>query len=187
MNQQRPFEGDTFIGNELIKLRDKFSIVNCVETGTQYGTSTKELCKIFDIVNTIEADKNYFELAKENLKEVENCTQWLGGSEVVLGRIDLRKPTLFYLDAHGCEIGGCPLRDELYVISKMCLKTVCIAIHDFKVPDHPEFGFDAYDYELKLEEVITYLQLIYTNGFDYHYNDKADGAMRGIIYIYPKK
>lgn len=187
MIDQKPFEGDIFIPKELIKLRDKFNIVNCVETGTQYGTSTKEFCKIFKTVNTIEADQRYFDLAKENIKGIKNVTQWLGSSESILGKVDLRKPTLFYLDAHGCEIGGCPLKDELFIIYQMNLETVCIAIHDFKVPEHPELGFDTYDFELKLEEIVTFLQLIYPNGFDYHYNSEATGAMRGIIYIYPKK
>lgn len=186
MNGQIAFEADTFIPLEIAKLKKKFKIKNCVETGTQYGSTTISFSEMFDVVHTIEADEKYFEQAKEKLKELINVTMWLGKSEAILGRVDLREPTLFYLDAHGCEIGGCPLKQELEIIAKMNLTSVCIAIHDFLVPGK-DFGFDAYDYELKFEEIETYLHSIYQKGFKYHYNTEADGAYRGIIFIYPAK
>lgn len=184
MIDQKPFEGDSYIGNELIKLRDRFAIVNCVETGTQYGTTTKELAKLFDTVHTIEADKTYFEIASQKLRGTKANLNF-GRSEEIMGWLNLRLSTLFYLDAHGCEIGGCPLKKELEVIRKMDLPLKCIVIHDFKVPGK-DFGYDTYDYELCFEEIEEHLNLIYPKGFDYHYNEEADGAYRGILYVYPK-
>lgn len=186
-NGQLPFEGDAFIRVELIKLRDKFNLINCVETGTQYGNTTKDLCNIFNNVSTVEADNDYYEFAKANLKHYKLEYIWFGLSIEFLKEDVLKNDTLFYLDAHGCKVGGCPLKQELEIIASKKLKNICIVIHDFKVPSHPELGYDSYDYDLKFEEIELYLHDIYPNGFDYHYNSEANGAMRGIIYIYPKK
>lgn len=180
-----PFEGDTFIKNELIKLRDKFNLDYCIETGTQYGSTTLELCSIFGNAMTVEADYKYLKIASERLCQTP-VVIYSGKSENILPILRNRNDTLYYLDAHGCETGGCPLKEELQIIADKHLKNICIAIHDFKNPEHPEFGYDTYDYELCFEEIEPYLKQIYPNGFEYHYNSQADGAMRGIIYIYPK-
>lgn len=179
-----PFEGDTFIGEELFKLKEKFGIKQCIETGTQYGYTTKELSKIFDSVYTIEASRVNFSKALEITNEERNIVALLGNSEQILKWWAIFKDTLFYLDAH--SNGQCPLKEELEVIATKTPTNICIAIHDFKVPGHPELGYDTYDFELCYEEIEPYLNKIYPDGFDYHYNDKADGAERGIIYIYPK-
>ena len=57
IEMNKPFEGDTFIKAELVKLRDIFGLKNCVETGTQYGSTALELLDVFKSVVTIEADK----------------------------------------------------------------------------------------------------------------------------------
>jgi hypothetical protein len=181
LNGQIAFEGDTYIGLELLKLRDKFKIKYCIETGTQYGASTKVLAEIFDNVISVEADPLFFEMAGENIQN-ENVQLVEGRSEDVLKIIDTDN-VLYYLDAHGCNIGGCPLKKELTIISKKKHKNVSIAIHDFKVPEK-DFGFDSYDFDLTFEEIEEYLNYIYPEGFKYHYNEEADGAKRGIIYIY---
>jgi hypothetical protein len=182
LNGQVPFEGDTYIGLELIKLKDKFNLKTCIETGTQFGSTTKALAEIFDKVTTIEAEHDYLKIAKEKVK-AGNVTFIEGKSEEMLPGVN-GDNVLYYLDAHGCNIGGCPLKKELEIIARKNHKNVCIAIHDFKVPDK-DFGFDTYDYELKIEEIESYLINIYKSGFKYHYNEEADGAKRGIIYIYP--
>lgn len=184
----KPFEGDTFIKAELIKLRDIFGLKNCVETGTQYGSTTLELNNIFGgKIFTIEADEKYFFKAKERLTGMGlDIYPYFGLSEVLLPFIEIPSNTLYYLDAHGDRIGGCPLKKELEIIAQKNCNNICIAIHDFKVPGHPELGYDTYDFELCFEEIEPYLKRIYPNGFNYHYNTEADGAQRGIIYIYPK-
>jgi hypothetical protein len=183
----KPFEGDTYIKGELIKLRDKFDLKNCVETGTQYGVTSLELRSIFKgSVVTIEADENYYREAASKLLG-EKIVPLFGMSEVVLKSTRLPDDILYYLDAHGCEIGACPLKKELEIIASKKHLNVCIAIHDFKNPNHPEFGYDTYDYELYYEEIEPYLKKIYPDGFEYYYNSEADGARRGIIFIYPLK
>lgn len=184
MNGQIPFEGDSYIALELVKLRAKFNIECCIETGTQYGSTTESLNDIFKKVITIEADPEYFEYSNKRL-EGKGITVVYGKSEEALKELS-QDNCLYYLDAHGCNIGGCPLKNELQIIGGKKYKNVLIAIHDFKVPDK-DFGFDAYDYELKFEEIESYLHIIYPDGFGYYYNDVADGAYRGIIYIYPKE
>jgi hypothetical protein len=180
-----PFEGDSFIKNELIKLRDRFGLTTCVETGTQYGSTALELCNIFNAVITIEVDLEYFKIASQRLYGTTgSCI--LGRSENFLPVLPDLDNVLYYLDAHGCEVGGSPLKKELEIIAGKKLKNICIAIHDFKVPG-TGFGFDTYDYELCFEEIESYLKTIYPDGFNYHYNSEADGARRGIIYIYPIK
>lgn len=181
----KPFEGDTYIKNEIISLRDKFGLKHCVETGTQYGSTTLELYDIFKDVATIEADHKYFIEAAKRFHSLSICTYY-GMSQDLLKTISVPDDVFYYFDAHGCEVGGCPLKEELVVIATKNHKNVCIAIHDFKVPGK-DFGFDTYDYELCYEEIEPYLKNIYPNGFGYHYNELADGAKRGIIYIYPKK
>jgi hypothetical protein len=181
MNGQIAFEGDTYIGLELIKLKDKFNIKNCIETGTQYGASTKALADIFDKVISIEADPEYFAMAGDNIKN-DNVVLIEGKSEEILKIVEADN-VLYYLDAHGCNIGGCPLKKELMIIAEKFHKNVSIAIHDFKVPEK-DFGFDSYDFDLSYEEIFEYLNFIYPDGYKYHYNDEADGAKRGIIYIY---
>jgi hypothetical protein len=179
----KAFEGDSYIGNELIKLRDKFNIEYCIETGTQYGSSTIALANIFDNVISIEADADFSIIATERIKN-ENVVLIEGRSEDVLKLIEPDN-VLYYLDAHGCNIGGCPLKKELMIIAGKKHKNVSIAIHDFKVPEK-DFGFDSYDFDLSFEEIEGYLNYIYPEGFKYHYNEEADGAKRGIFYCYPK-
>jgi len=182
----KPFEGDTYIKDEIIALRGKFGLKYCVETGTQYGSTTMELYNIFENVLTIEADEYYYNIAKERFKFFYHIQIRFGLSEKWLAELLQVDDVFYYLDAHGCEIGGCPLKKELEIIATKGHKNVCIAIHDFKVPGRT-FGYDTYDFELCYEEIESYFKMIYPSGFDYHYNDLADGAERGIIYIYPKK
>lgn len=181
----KPFEGDTYIKDEIIALKDRFGLEYCVETGTQYGSTTLELYDIFKNVATIEADENYYQDAKKRFCGLY-IGAYLGYSDELLRGLILRDNVFYYLDAHGCEIGGCPLKEELEAIATKRHKNVSIAIHDFKVPGK-DFGYDTYDFELCYEEIEPNLKMIYPNGFNYHYNDLADGAERGIIYIYPKK
>lgn len=180
------FEGDTYIKEELIKLRDKFGLKLCVETGTQYGSTTLELDRIFKSVVTIEADKSLCEVAVQRFEHTD-ILLLCGLSDKILQIFKFKDNILYYLDAHGGKTGGCPLKEELILITINNHKNVCIAIHDFKVPGK-DFGFDTFDdFELRYEEIEPYLKMIYEDRFDYHYNTEANGARQGIIFIYPKK
>lgn len=181
MNGLIPFEGDTFIRAELEALRDMFGLTHCIETGTQFGATTQAFCEMFRSVLSIEADAGFMWAATERLKAIENVDLILGLSQDLLPHF-AHDNTLYYLDAHGCAVGGCPLKQELQILADANLTNIVIAIHDFKVPDK-DFGFDEYDYPLSIEEIEPLLHKVYKNPA-WHYNTEANGAYRGIIYIY---
>lgn len=213
INSISAFEGDRYIKEEFEKLVKKFEIKTIVETGTFRGDTTKELSKMVDFVYSIESNKEYYDIASKNLKECNNVNLLFGNSPVILNKIlpKIRKPILFYLDAHWYRYW--PILDELQAISnfKDCKNSV-IVIHDFYVPNS-NFGYDSYypntnfficwfkviinklsrlilgkdffkkqglDYEYIKEKLF-----IYNPEYKHYYNKKAEGKMRGVIYITP--
>ena len=160
MNDQLPFEGDTFILAEIIKLRDRLGLTSCVAS--------------------IEADPDYFIQATHNVGCL-GVQLFEGPSQSILPLL-INDDTLYYLDAHGCGVGGCPLKEELTAIIEQQPKNIAIAIHDFQVPGK-DFGFDTYDYPLTMNEIEPLLKRIFKNPA-WHYNTEANGAYRGIVYIY---
>ncbi len=179
------YEGDEFVHEEIKKLVDKFKVNLIVETGTFLGATTKRLSEFCNVET--------FEVVEENYnKSVQNCkginSIELNLKDSVNGLIDLL-PTvldnsiLLFLDAHWWD--ACPLLDELKVIADNGIKPV-IVIHDWKVPNRPDLGFDSYKgQDFTFEWIEQSLKNIYGNNFKYHYNDQASGAKRGLIYIYP--
>ncbi len=80
-----------------------------IETGTFLGQATREFASNYDMVHTIELDKDLSEFADKGMKDdgYENIKCWVGDSSVVLPKIikDYNKnfsdrKVLFYLDAH---------------------------------------------------------------------------------------
>jgi hypothetical protein len=190
------YEGDVFIHAELKKLNKRFNFYYAFETGTFRGATTQFLCMVAHYVHTIEIDNENFAVAEQFHRESKLFRVFnnLGNSPDVLNEI-LSRPSqpewkdlslLFYLDAHWEN--HCPLLDELQVIADHKLKPV-IVIHDFKVPEHPEFGYDSYNgQDFDFAWIQPSIERIYgVDGYDYHYNLVAIGAKRGVIYIYPKQ
>jgi len=189
--QDQPFNGDTTITKEFLVLKKKFDIKVAIETGTCLGYTTLWLAHNFDKVKSVEYNADYFEIAQNRIKDMCNV-------ELVHGKSQLNLPsllgdgerTIFFLDAHwGSE---CPLEEELDIIawSTHCSPTEpIIAIHDFKVPDNPELGYDAYEGKpFTVEGVKPKFDAIYgKKGYDHYYNSELEGAQRGIIYVVPKK
>jgi hypothetical protein len=136
---------------------------------------------MFDSVITIEADSNFQFIAKTRLESRDNVGLILGMSQEVLDKV-AKSNSLYYLDAHGCEVGGCPLKLELQILADAKVKNIVIAIHDFRVPNK-DFGFDEYDFPLSIEEIEPLLHKVFKKP-TWHYNTEANGAHRGIIYIY---
>lgn len=179
MNGQLPFEGDAFIESSILQLKYKFGIKTVLEAGSQYGSTLRWFMDKFDNAFGCEPNKNFFDICLQ-----KNLILYNEDSLAFLKRFEGYENLLIYLDSHWPGT-PCPLKDELKLIAEMKLNPV-IAIHDFKVPGK-DFGFDVYDYELCFEEIEPYLSAIYPNGYEYHYNTEANGANRGIIYIYPKQ
>ena len=188
MNFHLPFNGDSFIANNFLKLKQRFNVENIVETGTYEGNTAIFLARNFKNVFTIECNEEIIKKANDNIKNANvNVNLIFGKSEevleLVLSKID--NNTIFYLDAHW--YGHCPLKNELNSIKKFNLKPV-IAIHDFYVPGSKNLGYDVYNNQsFTYEWIKEDLDLIYENNYSYFYNNDIDseGAKRGIIYIFP--
>lgn len=190
---EKGFEGDIHLKEEFQRLIDKHKINVLIETGTYLGNTTKQFAEMVAIVFTIEQNEEYYWAANEKLAYIGNVTNLIGSSVQVLPMIlsnpmvagEPKQNVLLFLDAHWGENN--PLLQELEIIANHKIKPV-IVIHDFKVPDHPELGYDSYDgqdYEWSwIEKAV---ESIYgPDGYTYHYNTQAEGAKRGVIFIEPK-
>lgn len=183
------FEGDTVAKEKMQKLITANDIKTVIETGTYLGSTTKHFSEWAEQVHTIEIKKEHFLEARDFLQDKKNVIMYHGNSpetlDNILSNIDKHELLFIFLDAHWNEYN--PLLDELAVIAKHGFRPV-IAIHDFKVPGHPELGFDQYKditYEWNwIEESVK--KIYHGVNFTIEYNHKATGAKRGIIYIYPE-
>jgi hypothetical protein len=190
-NQLEPFNGDSFIEQEFLKLRDLFNIDTAIETGTCFGSTTKFLGKHFKKVISIEINNEYLEVARSFLRPDRNIHTYCGASEKILGKLlDYPEPvndkSIFFLDAHWEDYF--PLRDELRIIAEHKIRPV-IAIHDFQVPGQPGLSFDSYGGQpLTFEWLKSSFDDIYgAGGYDYYYNTELNSSAIkvGIIYITP--
>lgn len=180
------FEGDSYIAEEIRKLVQKFEIETIVETGTFLGGTTRKLSEMADKVYTIEIDPENIQEATEFLRDTSNITLLEGSSPEVLRNLlqSDHGNVLFFLDAHSRTYT--PLIDELKIIAEAGIKPV-IVIHDWKVPDRPDLGYDSYnDQDYTLEWIQPSIEAIYGDDYTYYYNDRAEGAKRGVIYIHTK-
>ncbi|MEA5500220.1 hypothetical protein VB834_15635 [Limnoraphis robusta Tam1] len=180
----RGFEGDFYIEEEIKKLVGKYEIKTIIETGTFLGGTTKRLAQIAEKIYTIEVDSDNVTEAKEFLKDSTNVTIMEGSSPNIIR--DLLKldhgNILFFLDAHSKVYT--PLLDELKAIAEAEIKPV-IVIHDWKVPNCPEFGYDSYNgQDYTFEWIKPNIEAIYGDNYAYYYNNKAEGGRRGVIYIH---
>jgi hypothetical protein len=201
------FEGDTFLKEKVKSIVEKMGINCIIETGTYYGATTKQFLEMVPEVHTIEiVRENFlkaigtieryigFETSDNNLKELviyqkagKTIALHEASSPDVLPAIiqeTKNKRCLFFLDAHWQDY--CPLLDELKLIADSGIEPV-IVIHDFKVPNCPELGFDSYKgQDYTFEWIQPAIEKIYQDGYNYFYNTEgSSGAKRGVIFIYP--
>ena len=196
--QDQPFNGDTFIAEEFLKLKHRFELTTAVETGTCLGSTTIFLSNNFEKVYTIEINEAYLNIAQQKFISHKNIEVFKGDSATILAyqlnKISNR--TIYFLDAHWHE--KCPLKEELAAISNAGLRPV-ITIHDFFVPGEVGLGCDSYNGQpFTIEWIKSSLDLIYnerriddrkvSDDYEYYYNsfERSAGARRGIIYILPK-
>lgn len=172
------FSGDFYLAEEFLRLRDKYGIKTVIETGTYKGDTALWLSENFEKVVTIEINGIYFDEAQKKLHGRQNISMVYGNSSSVLPHVLKEKNTICWLDAHWQNYN--PLLDELVVIQKSGLNPI-IVIHDFKVPDHPEFGYDTYPEQNIIYEW-DYIK-DHVQGYDHYYNRVADGAKRGVIVL----
>ena len=180
------FNGDRYVLHEVKKIVKDFNIKNIFETGTYLGATTKVLSSVVENVYTVECNSDYYNQSKTFLKDCKNVNMNLGSSPAVMDLIlpTLTGRTLFFLDAHWYNY--CPLIDEIKMVEKHGKSDSVLIVHDFKVPGQ-KFGYDSYngqDYEYSW--VKPHLHSLYNDKFTYKYNDVAEGACRGVLYVYPE-
>ena len=183
--QLESFNGDYFVKEEFLKIKEKYDVKNVVETGTCLGSSTIFFTENFENVHSIEINSEYLNIAKERNPK---ANYYLGSSDIVLPSIisSLVGKTVFFLDAHWEK--HCPLLNELDCIASMTEKPI-IVIHDFFVPNS-NLGYDTYygqafDFQWIKEK----LDSIYgRENYEYFYNsdEKSTEVKRGLIYITPR-
>ena len=179
------FEGDELLAKMFQRVIKENKITKIIETGTYKGATTSRLADMVKKVITIESNIGYKIEITKALKEKKNVNVYYGDSinNLSLAIGDFGEGGLmFFLDAHW---KGSPLLAELRIIKENNLRPV-IAIHDFKVPNHTELGYDSYfgqDYEW--DWIKDSIELIYKGNYKIEYNNKAEGAKRGCIFITP--
>ena len=181
--QDLPFNGDGYAAAEVLRLKEKHGCTNVVETGTCLGSTAIWFAQNFSMVITIEAHKPYLDIANERLFRVGNTLTYYGESAERLK--SCTSADFYFLDAHWGRV--CPLLDELQILATDSRRPV-IMIHDFQVPDRPDLGYDCFPdgKPFSLKAVAPYLDKIYGKGqWTHHFNDKAEGACRGILYVEP--
>lgn len=120
--------------------RNLYSLEILIETGTYMGYTAKRMSRIFKKVITIEMSDKMYNVACNNLKDVENVELIKGDSREILNTLlDKLDNVLFWLDAHysGGETYGkndeCPLVKELEIIFSKKLKNFVILIDDARL------------------------------------------------------
>jgi hypothetical protein len=191
--QDYPFNGDFYIQNEFIKLKNKFNINVSIETGSCFYSTSKWLAKNFEKVYTVEINEEYSKLGKHKIENLNNVHFEVGNSWEFLNKIFQTHilpsdKCIFFLEAHWGS--HCPLLDELREISK--IKTTqppVITIHDF-YNGNEKFGYDSYHNKIfDLEYISESIKTIETSlncKYSYYYNTDAINTFRGIIYLFPK-
>jgi predicted O-methyltransferase YrrM len=182
------FEGDEIMAQRIKKLIKDFNINLVIEGGTYLGGTARRFALMCKEVVTIEVNVEYFMRAQRTLETCHNVQMFFGSTVEIMPellRIHKDKNILFFSDAHWQEFN--PMLAELEIIQHAGIKPV-IAIHDWKVPGHPELGYDTYqDIVYEWSWIKPSIEKIYgVDGYVKEYNSEAQGAKRGIIYLMPK-
>lgn len=181
------FNGDSYMAKEFLKLKNKYGIINAVETGSCIFSTSKWLGQNFENVYTFEHNKGFYDENIYKVSDLPNVKAYnmksVEGIKSIIN--ELNGPTIFYLDAHWFD--ECPINEEIDAISELNYPHV-IVIHDFKT-NNPQMGFDKFSFnggfDLDLNLIYSNLEKIYPEGIKFYYNKEAEAHMRGVIYILP--
>ena len=194
--QDLPFNGDTYAEKEFLKLKEQYGIKTVVETGSCFYTTTKWFAENFSSVLTVEINAEYAKYGIHKIKDMPNVKPHIADSVDFLLNLPLdvsgnfsSERVLFFLDAHWEE--SCPLLNELISIASIHSKIIhppVVVIHDFYT-GNPELGYDSYNgqdftYEW-IQPCLRAIEHAYGCEYKHYYNENAEGAKRGIIYIVP--
>lgn len=180
------FEGDEYLAADIANICKVKEVDLIIETGTYRGFTTQRLAELAETY-TVELNEEFFKESKKNIGDNPKITQFLGNTvdflKEQLPKLKDKK-LLFFLDAHFYN-QPCPLLHELAVIAENKIKPI-IAIHDFLNPSHLDYGYDIYNGQpFTWEWIKPSIEKIYGENYSFHYNDKATGAKRGVIFIQP--
>jgi len=191
--QDLPFNGDTVIQDEFLKLKKDFNLTTAIETGSCFFSTTKWLSEKFESVYTCEINQEFAKFELENILKKENVFYKNQDSveflrEILSGIVSEDERCIFFLDAHWNQF--CPLLSELLEIANIKTKQPpIITIHDFKT-NNEELGYDSYNgQDFTIDWIKPYIEIIENKlmtPYSFYYNEKAEGAKRGIIYLIPK-
>ncbi len=192
--QEYAFNGDTFLAEEFLRLRDKHFIIRLIETGSYIGTTTLWLAENFSEVATCETDKTCYEIVHARVMANERArgnTAYVSWPSTELLRMSVNiypDNTMLFLDAHalsGTGVGYGVLIEELMTIAEVGAKPKIIVMHDMQVPGHPELQFDHHGTEpFTYEWVKPYLDRIYgEGGYTHYFNSEATGAKVGVLFV----
>jgi hypothetical protein len=188
--QSEPFNGDTFVCDEFLKLKERFNIDTAIETGSCLFYTTRWLSNNFKEVYTVECNPDYYLIGVEKVLDKTNVHSFLLDSVKFL---NLTLPSfkdnniITFLDAHW--MNNCPLLDELEELSNLQTKQPpVIVIHDF-FTGNEELGCDEYNgqpftYEW-IEPKIKNIERKLNCKYEYYFNKETVGAKRGVIYLTP--
>ncbi len=188
-HQWEEFNGDYFISQNFIKLKEQFNLTHAVELGTCLGSTAIWLGKNFTKVDTIEINQDFGNIAKERIIEaaLDNVSIHIGNTTDILPLISIEDNSIIFIDSHWYDV--CPMLEELTIIADKGIKPV-IAIHDFLVPNEHSLGYDSiHNQSFNIEWITPYINAIYgEEGYNYYYNSDLESTeiKRGIIYITPK-
>lgn len=187
-NPNGAFNEDSYMGSKFLEIKNKFNLDTVIETGTYHGVTTEWFANNFDNVYTVECNETYYKEAQNRISKYSNVKSYLKDSPIFLGEtLDSVKEnkTIVFLDAHWYTN---PVLKELEAIKNSGKKPI-LAIHDFKVPNRPDFGYDVYPDQgivYDWEWIEGHIREIYGDDFQIEYNQEAEGAMRGCIFIFNK-
>jgi len=181
------FNSDTFLQEMFISLVKSYEPEYIIETGTYHGVTTKFLNEFNLPVLTTEINKDFFDIAANNLKDCLNVTMCLEDSVSALEKkltLFFNKKVLAFLDSHW--LSDDVLERELIFFKKLEIPPVLL-IHDFYVPGK-DFGYDVYNQKrYDYETYKPYFDNLYSeNNYTHSYNEQATGSRRGIILLQPK-
>jgi hypothetical protein len=119
-----------------------------IETGTCFGTTTEFMAQTGLPVFSIEANSQYYRIARARLLRRRNIQLLCGDSRATLRKLFdgplhrlCSRALFFYLDAHWNV--DLPLTEEIDIVFRRCPSAV-VMIDDFRVPFDPGYGYDDY-------------------------------------------
>lgn len=159
-----------------------------VETGTEYGFSTKYFSQFSNNIISVEKSKPVFFIANHNLIEEKNIKLILNDSKnlnLILNSqnidLDSKSNVFFYLDAHAED--DYPLIEEIsFILNKF--KNFILVIDDFEVPGDDGYGYDSYKgRKLNIKFIRKLLSKKENVFFPNIHSSNETGRLRGYVLI----